>query len=182
MYPVAIKYRERRDSRKSRMGILNAKTIMMASILTFLTSSQGLLTTASKNKDGGYDYNFATVPFLAECLKLLISCYLLGSQIKNNPDQAKITREWRTVLLFPIPSVIYWVHNNVQFFTLKYVDPSTYQILGNLKIVTTGLLFWLCLRRRLTPLQWIALVLLMIGATTSQVNTWSGMLARSFIA
>jgi len=33
------------------------------------------------------------------------------------------------------------VHNNVQFMTLKYVDPATYQILGNLKIVTTGVLF-----------------------------------------
>jgi hypothetical protein len=30
------------------------------------------------------------------------------------------------------------VHNNVQFMTLKFVDPATYQILGNLKIVTTA--------------------------------------------
>ena len=56
-----------------------------------------------------------------------------------------------------------------QFWTLKYVDPATYQILGNLKIVTTGVLFRLLLRRRLSTLQWIALALLMIGATTSQV-------------
>lgn len=57
----------------------------------------------------------------------------------------------------------------MQFWTLKYVDPATYQILGNLKIVTTGVLFRLLLRRRLSTLQWIALALLMIGATTSQV-------------
>lgn len=56
-----------------------------------------------------------------------------------------------------------------QFWTLKYVDPATYQILGNLKIVTTGVLFRLLLQRRLSLLQWISLVLLMIGATTSQV-------------
>ncbi len=68
-----------------------------------------------------------------------------------------------------MPSIIYWLHNNVQFLTLKYVDAPTYQILGNLKIVTTGLLFWLCLRRKLTPLQWMALLLLMMGAATSQV-------------
>lgn len=57
-----------------------------------------------------------------------------------------------------------------QFWTLKYVDPATYQILGNLKIVTTGVLFRLLLQRRLSLLQWIALVLLMVGATTSQVH------------
>ena len=58
----------------------------------------------------------------------------------------------------------------MQFLTLKYVDPATYQILGNLKIVTTGVLFRLVLQRRLSMLQWIALALLMVGATTSQVG------------
>ena len=58
----------------------------------------------------------------------------------------------------------------MQFLTLQYVDPATYQIMGNLKIVTTGLLFRLFLRRRLSPLQWIALTLLMIGAATSQAR------------
>jgi len=52
-----------------------------------------------------------------------------------------MTTEWKTVALFPIPSVIYLIHNNVQFATLTYVDTSTYQIMGNLKIVTTGVLF-----------------------------------------
>lgn len=66
----------------------------------------------------------------------------------------------------------------LQFWTLKYVDPATYQILGNLKIVTTGVLFRLLLRRRLSTLQWIALALLMIGATTSQV---ARPLSRSFL-
>ena len=82
-------------------------------------------------------------------------------------------------MLFLVPSVIYWLHNNVQFVTLQYVDPATYQIMGNLKIVTTGLLLWLCLRRQLSPLQWMALALLMIGATVSQVSILLGCLARS---
>lgn len=58
----------------------------------------------------------------------------------------------------------------MQFATLEYVDPATYQILGNLKIVTTGLLSWIALNRTLSILQWIALVLLTVGATTSQVS------------
>lgn len=44
--------------------------LMMAATLTLATSSQGLLTTASKS-NGEYRYNFATVPFLAEVLKLV---------------------------------------------------------------------------------------------------------------
>lgn len=59
----------------------------------------------------------------------------------------------------------------LQFFFLKYVDPATYQILGNLKIVTTGLLLRVALNRQLSRLQWMALLLLMTGAATSQINT-----------
>ena len=130
---------------------------------------QGLLTTASKT-DGEYKYNFATVPLLAELLKLCISAYLLSKQKQQQPEAARVTRRWKTALLFLVPSIIYWIHNNVQFLTLRLVDPATYQILGNLKIVTTGILFWLILRRRLSLLQWQALVLLTIGAMTSQVS------------
>ena len=83
---------------------------------------------------------------------------------------ARMTYSTGQTALFVVPSIIYWVHNNVQFLTLQYVDAATYQILGNLKIVTTGLLFWVWLRRKLSLLQWMALVLLMVGATTSQVT------------
>jgi len=44
-------------------------------------------------------------------------------------------------------------HNNVQFYTMAYVDAATYQILGNLKIVTTGFLFWVALKRYLSRIQ-----------------------------
>ena len=137
--------------------------------VSIIYDMQGLLTTASKT-DGRYAYNFATVPLLAECLKLVISSALLQRQVAVQPELARITRKFSSTLLFLVPSVIYWVHNNVQFITLMYVDPATYQIMGNLKIVTTGLLLWIFLTRHLTPLQWIALALLMIGTTTSQVS------------
>jgi UDP-sugar transporter A1/2/3 len=95
------------------MGTFARNTLPMAALLTVLTSAQGLLTTASKT-NGSYSYNFATVPFLAEVVKLLISWNLLQQQRRDNPEQARVTKDWRTVMLFPVPSLIYMVHNNVQ--------------------------------------------------------------------
>uniref|UniRef100_A0A7N2MTT1 Uncharacterized protein n=1 Tax=Quercus lobata TaxID=97700 RepID=A0A7N2MTT1_QUELO len=67
------------------------------------------------------------------------------SSLERDPEVTmpppKMTTDWKSVRLFPIPSIIYLIHNNVQFATLAYVDTSTYQIMGNLKIVTTGILF-----------------------------------------
>jgi len=69
-----------------------------------------------------------------------VSSLLLWKECQKSP-LPKMTTEWKTVSLYPIPSVIYLIHNNVQFATLTFVDTSTYQIMGNLKIVTTGILF-----------------------------------------
>ncbi|KZV38019.1 CMP-sialic acid transporter 1 [Dorcoceras hygrometricum] len=141
---------------------------VVASILTILTSSQGILTTLSQS-NGGYKYDYATVPFLAEVFKLIVSSVLLWRECQRSPSP-KMTTEWTSVRLYPIPSIIYLIHNNVQFATLTYVDTSTYQIMGNLKIVTTGILFRLFLKRKLSNLQWMAIGLLAIGTTTSQVK------------
>lgn len=54
------------------------------------------------------------------------------------------------------------------------VSYSTYQILGNLKIVTTGLASKWVLGKRLSQLKWISLMLLMFGATTSQLSGSKG--------
>ncbi|XP_043702256.1 CMP-sialic acid transporter 1-like [Telopea speciosissima] len=140
----------------------------VAALLTILTSSQGILTTLSQS-DRGYKYDYATVPFLAEVFKLLVSSFLLLRECKSSP-LPRMTTEWKSVRLYPIPSIIYLIHNNVQFLTLTYVDTSTYQIMGNLKIVTTGILFRLFLKRKMSNLQWMAIVLLAVGTTTSQVK------------
>lgn len=140
----------------------------VAALLTILTSSQGILTTVSQS-NGGYKYDYATVPFLAEVFKLVVSSIFLWREIQTSTS-VRMTTDWRSVRLFPIPSVIYLIHNNVQFATLTYVDTSTYQIMGNLKIVTTGILFRLFLQRKLSNLQWMGIILLAIGTTTSQVR------------
>jgi UDP-sugar transporter A1/2/3 len=73
-------------------------------------------------------------------VQLLVSTFLLWKE-SNTPKPPRITTDWRSIGLYPIPSIIYLIHNNVQFATLTYVDTSTYQIMGNLKIVTTAILF-----------------------------------------
>ena len=46
---------------------------------------------------------------------------------------------------------------------------ATFQVLGNLKIVTTGVLSYLFLNRSLTTLRWCALFLVTVGAMTTQL-------------
>ncbi|XVF22419.1 hypothetical protein REPUB_Repub12eG0170800 [Reevesia pubescens] len=170
---VSVTHRslELEDNASASLGgleVTKMKWYLVASLLTVLTSSQGILTTLSQI-NGKYKYDYATVPFLAEVFKLIVSSVFLWRECKKSPSP-KMTTDWKSIRLFPIPSIIYLIHNNVQFATLMYVDTSTYQIMGNLKIVTTGILFRLFLKKKLSNLQWMAIVLLAVGTTTSQVK------------
>ncbi len=61
----------------------------------------------------------------------------------------------------------------MQYVIFLYVDPPVYQILKNLNIITTGVLYRIFLQKPLHSVQWSALVLLTLGCATSQMNTKS---------
>ena len=150
------------------------RTVLAAFGLTVLTSAHGLLTTASQNADGGYNYNVATVPLLAEVLKLSFSLFLLQRETRHarrHDQPVKMTINAKSVSLYAFPSLIFLAHHSIAFPALQYLDPATFQIMGNLKIVTTGLLSYVFLGRSLTRLRWCALFLVTVGATTSQLQS-----------
>jgi len=75
----------------------------------------------------------------------------------------------KEALQYAVPELIYCINNFLVFVILEYVDMTTFQLLGQLKIVFTGLLFRIVLRRRLSDYQWLAIWQLACGATVSQI-------------
>eukprot|EP00899_Mesostigma_viride_P021177 jgi/Mesvir1/29060/Mv18368-RA.1 len=92
-----------------------------------------------------------------------------------------MTMDWNNMRLFPLPSLIYLIHNNIQFIILRYVDPSdtTIRVMANLKIIATGIFLRVLLQRKLSVLQWLALMLLMVAAISSQLTGCGGTLFSS---
>ena len=118
------------------------KNLVAAALLALVTSAHGLLTTASLGGKEKYSYNVATVPLLAEAVKLSISFLLLRREMssKESGNRVMMTTQVKTVLLYPIPSLIFLLHQAVSFPALVLLDPTTFLVLGNLKIVITGIL------------------------------------------
>jgi len=71
-------------------------------------------------------------------------------------------------LRFAAPAFVYFVNNNLIFVILTYVNSTTFQILSSLKTVFTGLLFRLILKRILSDVQAVSILLLACGAAVSQ--------------
>lgn len=146
----------------------------VALALTVLTSSQGILIAWSK-RAGHYDYSVTSANFLVELLKSFISLVaLLRIWSKDGiTEDNKLSTTWEEVKVYPIPAVLYLIKNLLQYYIFIFMDAPSYQILKNLNIISTGVLYRLFLKRRLTPVQWAAYALLALGCTTAELNSTS---------
>ncbi|KAK6916251.1 Nucleotide-sugar transporter, partial [Dillenia turbinata] len=139
--------------------------------LTFLTSSQAILIVWSK-RAGKYEYSVTTANFLVETLKCALSVAALiriwGNEGVTEDNRLSTTLD--EVSVYPIPAALYLIKNLLQYYIFAYVDAPGYQILKNLNIISTGVLYRIILKKKLSEIQWAAFVLLCAGCTTAQLN------------
>ncbi|XP_059046386.1 UDP-galactose transporter senju [Achroia grisella] len=125
---------------------------------------QGVIVTASKTENGGYDYNTTLVVFLSELLKLVISAILYSYRRDNKPQIVKaIVINHKLLLLYFIPSLLYCFYNNLAFINLSHYDPTSYYILLQFRVVITAVLFQFLFQKKLAFIQWISLGVLTLG-------------------
>ena len=55
------------------------------------------------------------------------------------------------------------------FHIIKHLGASTFQITNNLKVLSTGIFMYVFLNRKLSWLQWKALIILAIGCMVTQL-------------
>ncbi|EOD32202.1 hypothetical protein EMIHUDRAFT_202843 [Emiliania huxleyi CCMP1516] len=138
-----------------------------------LMSLQPILVSLSKNEAGGFDYSVPASTMLSELLKLLLSSGLLLRQMATcAPSELLSEQPWAEMLSYSLPGLIYFVNNNCLFFILQEVDPTTFQLLSQMKTLFTGLLFRLFLRRRLSAVQYLALAASTAQPAVSQLPTY----------
>ena len=139
-----------------------------------LMSLQPILVTLSKNPAGGFSYSVPSSTMLSEALKLAISIVLLVQQCAAGKVSSILHDD--SLLEFAsyiIPSFIYFINNNCIFFILQAVDPTTFQLLSQMKTIFTGLLFRVFLKRKLTAVQYLALMTLALMTLTLMTLTLS---------
>ncbi|KAF8669347.1 hypothetical protein HU200_051688 [Digitaria exilis] len=142
--------------------------------LTLLTSSQAILIVWSK-RAGKYEYSVTTAIFRVEALKCLLSFVALYRTWNSQgvTEDNRLTTSFDEIRVYPIPAILYLVKNLLQYYIFAYVDAPAYQILKNLNIISTGVLYRIILKKKLSEIQWAAFILLCAGCTTAQLNPLS---------
>jgi UDP-sugar transporter A1/2/3 len=138
-----------------------------ASVLMCL---QPMLVTMSKDDAGGFSYSVPWSTMLSEALKLAISAALLALSLCRGQIGSFLNDQPLSEFLsYMLPAAIYFVNNNCIFYILLSVDPTTFQLLSQMKTIFTGLLFRVFLKRKLSAVQYLALVTLACGTACSQL-------------
>ncbi|KFQ31122.1 putative UDP-sugar transporter protein SLC35A4, partial [Merops nubicus] len=113
--------------------------------------------------DGVIPFSSAAVVVLVELTELGLSLLCL---LTWDRDLLGVTISWHHVVPFALSALLYAANNNLVVHMQLFMDPSTYQVLSNLKIVSTALLYSLLLRRRLGARRWLALLLLVAAGVS----------------
>ncbi|TDH72325.1 hypothetical protein CCR75_002661 [Bremia lactucae] len=129
-------------------------------------------------------FNPATAVFVGEALKLITCLGVLfhGDDMQNfagikEPLRGKRKAESFHIITNPgellrisVPAVLYVVQNNLQYVAVSNLDAPTFQVMYQLKILTTAIFSVIMLKKSVLITQWGAIVTLMMGVALVQMD------------
>eukprot|EP00439_Symbiodinium_sp_Y106_P019257 s6301_g2.t1 len=109
-------------------------------------------------------YNATSVVILTESVKLILATAMFVAYDGPLSEMLRVTcKQHRVLLKYAIPAVLYALYNNLLYVNLAAFDPGTYNVLLQLKIALTGVLYQLLFARQLNRNQWQAILLITAG-------------------
>ncbi len=149
--------------------MLNAQQVGALCALALQNSFQNLIVRYSRIMSaGGPIYIASTAVLLTECTKVAVSAVALASSagsFTRLPAHVSQQLAPSDSLKLLLPASVYIVQSNLVIYCLSHLDAPTYQVLAQLKLLTTAGFSALFLRKRLHRMQKMALVLLVAGVS-----------------
>ena len=131
------------------------------------------------NEVGKDLYIGTTMTLMAELMKFIL-CLLVLALLESCSIAKSLLIFYFEVLKKPnetikllIPSSLYTIQNNLVITALSNLDAPTFQISYQIKIITTAVFSVLVLRKHINCMQWLALLILMLGVVFVQVKSLS---------
>lgn len=125
----------------------------------------------------GHIYLASTAVFITEAIKLSISiicCFLLdaGSDMRRfgNILRTEVFVNPRDWFNLTVPSLLYTLQNSLQYISMSQLSAPVFQLLYQMKIVTTALFSVLLLSKSISMGQWLAILALTGGVALVQLS------------
>ena len=175
-----------KDGRWTRPSSWSARQRRKALSLMVLTLQNSLLTLTMrysrvKKSDQYYLPSEAVVAaeFVKACFSLLFAAAALRNTHTSFPRRVAMAA--RDAYMEPgsyvllVPAFLYAVQNNLQYVAASNLEPAVFQLLYQMKLLTTAFFSVLLLGRRLLRTQWAAIALLALGLGSASVGAKSSL-------
>ncbi|XP_062503368.1 probable UDP-sugar transporter protein SLC35A4 [Corticium candelabrum] len=144
---------------------------LIFSLSVALYGSHVVLINLSKDDNDRVTFNSATVVLMIEFGKFISSLLAYLMELLWMPEKSTSRQMWQRVaplfdvaswIPYVVPAALYSVNNNLVVHIQHYTDPATFQVLSNMKIPTTALLYRLLTGRKIPRNKQVALLFLTI--------------------
>ena len=158
-----------------------AKAISLA-VLMVQNSALTLAMRYSRTRKTAHRYHPSEAVVMSEVVKLIISLALAAKAQEPRPAMAGRSLLVRVVdryvgaardayaepgsYVLLVPAALYAVQNNLQYVAASNLEPAVFQVLYQMKVLTTAFFSVVLLKRELKPAQWSAIALLAAGLAT----------------
>merc|ERR1719329_1849045 len=128
-----------------------------------------------QQRAGTTQYSFVSATVLIYCGKCFVACVMFLVKRPPPPTSFQSSRSPRfpqvpAFLLPVIPGVLLASADAISFVSPTHLEPATYQIFLNVRIVVVGILWQIVFRRKLSHTQWLALVLFISAGFTKGLD------------
>ena len=136
-------------------------------------------------------YIASTAVLLTELIKLTISiicCYILDAKYDFKAFHSILINEvfanYMDWVNLTVPSMLYTLQNNLQYLSISQLSAPVFQLLYQMKIVTTAVFSVIMLSKQISIMQWLAIITLTSGVVLVQLsqshdNTSTGEMKRN---
>jgi predicted membrane channel-forming protein YqfA (hemolysin III family) len=138
-------------------------TLLFRAMITFQVFAYGSYSVLVHlcEREGVIMFSSTVMNLVLEMCKLSLSIALHFTQSNNTRSFNVVSISWlRRSLPYSIPGLLYFITNNLAVHIQLEMDPASYQILSNFKIVTTAVLYRIIIKQKLTRRKWFAVWLL----------------------
>jgi probable UDP-sugar transporter A4 len=135
--------------------------------------------------NGRISFDSTSMNFLIEMAKLIVSvsCYFFENMLCAKEDSVTDPLNhyfsdkkqsqgfnFRNSLAYVIPAGLYFINNNLAVYIQLYMDSTSYQVLSNLKILTTAVLYYLIIGKKFNNVKILSLVILFFAGVLYSIG------------
>lgn len=157
------------------------RRLQWMSLLILAVQNASLTLLMKHSRTGSDGYRPCTVVCTVEVVKM-VTAMLLETVLSQGFSLRRafialaddiIGAPWNFLRL-SVPAVLYAIQNNLCYLALGHLSALSYQVIYQMKILTTALFSMALLGKRLGPQHWTALLLLTAGVIAAQLTSSQG--------